>query len=280
MLVVGNLARRNLWWIAWVCLGLIVFFSGERKALIVFGILSAALIARGRLLSSLYVIAGAFAVLVLLSDLVDDPYLSRQIRTVTDPVETGDFTTAIATGEAATGDTRSNAQRGFAIALARELISQNLVFGVGTNAYEQIVETRFAYLPSFLRSGIHGEFLRVLTENGLIGLVAYLAIWLVTSLRTRTVLRRAVQQRLLTASQASLLQIVIFVPCLLYISFEASGTHSLIVLALVSLLPDGIHAWLKPAPLRRPLPAMRTAPPLSAPRLPAARLRRTLGTTP
>ena len=114
----------------------------------------------------------------------------------------------------------------------------------------------------------------------MIGLVAYLAIWLVTSLRTRAVLRRAVHQRLLTASQAALLQIVIFVPCLLYISFEASGTHSLIVLALVSLLPDGIHAWLKPAPLRRPLPAMRTAPPLPAPRLPAARLRRTLGTTP
>ena len=77
MLIVGNLARRHLWWMAWVCLGLVVFFSGERKGAHRLWHSAAALIARGRLLSSLYVIAGAFAVLVLLSDLMDDPYLSQ-----------------------------------------------------------------------------------------------------------------------------------------------------------------------------------------------------------
>ena len=57
----------------------------------------------------------ALAVLVQLSDL-DDPYLARQIRPVTDPLDSGDYSTALATGEAAKGDSRSNAQRGFAIA--------------------------------------------------------------------------------------------------------------------------------------------------------------------
>jgi hypothetical protein len=280
MLVASDGARRRLLWFGWIVLGAVIFLSGERKALIVFGVLSAVLVARGRLLSSLHVVAGSFVVLVMLSDLVEDPYLSRQIQSVIDPVETGDFSTAIATGEAASGDTRSNAQRGFAIALAQQLISENFVFGVGTNAYEKIIQTRFGYLPEFLQSGIHGEFLRVMTENGVVGLVFYVLIWVTAIIRTRGVLSRAVQQNLLNASQASLLQIITAVPCLLYISFEGSGTHSLVVLAFASLLPDGLRAWLEPIPRRVVLPTLRsnTQPPV--PRSPTpARWRSNLGTS-
>jgi hypothetical protein len=280
VLVAGDAARRRFYWICWLALGAVIFMSGERKALVVFGILSATMIARGRILSSLHVIAAAFVALVLVADLVDDPYLSRQLRTVVSPVETGDFSTAIATGEAALGDTRSNAQRSFAMSLARELISQNLLLGVGTNAYERIIATRFAYLPEFLLSGIHGEFLRVLTENGLLGLLTYVLIWLTAALRTRSVLNQAVRQDLLVPSQASLLQIATFAPCLLYVSFEGSGTHSLIVLAFISLLPDGLRAWLAPAREVTPLPAMRPPPRPYTPRGPTpANWRGSLGTS-
>ena len=265
--------RRGVLWLGWVCLGAVILASGERKALIVYAALSAALIARGRLLSSLHVIGGAFAVLVLLSGIIEDPYLSRQIESVVDPLDTGDFSTAIATGEAAQGDTRSNAQRGFALALAGDLISQNLLFGVGTNEYERIIESRYAYLPEFLRAGIHGEFLRVLTENGLIGLVSYLAIWLMAVYRTRAVLRSQIHDQLLTTSQAALLQIVTFVPCLLYITFEASGTHSMVVLTFLSLLPEGLTAWRSRGVPHVLAPAMRPAvrPPLARPAAIAAR---------
>ena len=170
--------------------------------------------------------------------------MSRQISSVVDPADAGDFSTAIATGEAARGDSRSNAQRAFAASLARTLIADHLVFGIGTNQYERIVEERFAFVPEFLRNGIHGEFLRVLTENGLVGLVAYLGVWLFAAVRTRGVLMRAAEQRLLTPAQASLLQLIAFVPGLIYVAFEASGTHSLVVLIVLSLYADLLNAWL------------------------------------
>lgn len=263
LLIAGAKDSRTRYWIGWATLGAVIVMSGERKALVVYAVLSAALVARGRLLFSLHVIAGAFALLVLLSGLIEDPYLSRQIRSVVDPSDAGDFSTAIATGEAAQGDSRSNAQRGFAVALARELITQHPLVGVGTNEYERIIDTRYAYLPSFLRSGIHGEFLRVLTENGLIGLIAYLVVWLAASLRTRAALQAAVRQGLLVPSQAALLQIVTFAPCLLYVAFEGSGTHSLLVLTFVSLLPEGLRAWLAPAPAVPAQPVAFAAPPLA-----------------
>src|SRR5262245_57336468 len=117
------------------------------------------------------------------------------------------------------------------------------MFGVGTNQYVKIIEQRYNYLPEFLRAGIHGEFLRVLTENGLVGLLSYLAVWLVAWSRTRAVLHAQVDEGALTTSQSALFQIIAFVPCLVYISFEGSGTHSIVVLTFISLLPEGLAAW-------------------------------------
>jgi O-antigen ligase len=259
MIVAREGARRGRHWFGWCFLGSVILASGERKALIIYAVLSAALIARGRLLSSLHVVGGAFLILVMLSGIIEDPYLSRQIRSVVHPFDSGDFSAAIATGEARQGDTRSNAQRGFALVLAGDLISQNMFVGVGTNEYERIIAQRYRYLPEFLRAGIHGEFLRILTENGLIGLLSYLAVWLVALLRTRATLRAQLHAGLLTASQAALLQIVAFVPCLLYVSFEASGTHSIVVLTFISLLPEGLTAWRERSN-EEPAPAMRTVP--------------------
>ena len=246
LLAASGRARRGALWLAWALLGVTIMLSGERKALLVYAVLTAGLIARGRVLFALHVTAAAFAALVLLSNLTNDPYLSRQLSSVVDPLDSGDYSTAIATGEAARGDSRSNAQRAFAASVAKTLIAGHLAFGIGTNQYERVIQERFAYVPEFLRDGIHGEFLRVLTENGLVGLTLYLAVWLFAVLRTRGVLVQAAERGDLTPAQAGLLQLIVFVPGLMYVAFEASGTHSLVVLAFVSLYADLLTAWLRP----------------------------------
>ena len=259
IIVARSGSRRVLLWIGWALLGAVILFSGERKGLIVFAVLSAGIMARGRVMPFVLVTVGAISALAVLPAAIDDPYLARQISSVANPLDAGDYSTALATGEAAQGDSRSNAQRGFAASLAGTLIESHLLFGVGTNQYERIIQERFTYVPEFLRNGIHGEFLRILTENGLVGLLAYLAVWGVALVRARTVLRAAVRRGSVSPAQAALLQLATFVPCLIYVGFEASGTHSLIVLAFISLYADLLDAWLAPAPWAVRLP-MRPGP--------------------
>jgi hypothetical protein len=264
-MLVAGVRRRGWLWFGWAVLGVVILFSGERKGLIVYAVLSAASVARGRVLPFLLVTATAISALAALPAVIDDPYLSRQIASVANPFDAGDYSTALSTGEAAEGDSRSNAQRGFAAALARSLIMDNLLFGIGTNEYERIIRRQFAYVPEFLQNGIHGEFLRVLTENGLLGLMLYLTVWGVAAARTRGALMEAVRYGRLSTSQAALFQLAVFVPCLLYVGFEASGTHSLVVLLAASLYADAVGIWLDPAPralmVRPPLrPGPRRSP--------------------
>ena len=202
-IIVAAAGSRRTWlWLGWAVLGVVILCSGERKGLVVYAVASAGILARGRIMPFVVVGAAAVAALAVLPAVIDDPYLARQIGSVANPLEAGDFSTALATGEAAQGDSRSNAQRGFAASLARSLIETNLLFGVGTNQYERIVQQRFAYVPEFLQNGIHGEFLRVLTENGLVGLLAYLAVWGVALVRARAVLAAAVQLGQLSAASS------------------------------------------------------------------------------
>ncbi len=246
VIVARSCSRRTWLWLGWAILGAVILFSGERKSLIVFAVLSAGIAARGRVLPFVLVSAVGVGGLAVLPAVIDDPYLARQVSSVANPLEAGDYSTALATGEAAQGDSRSNAQRGFAASLSATLIESHLLLGIGTNQYKRIIEEQFAYVPDFLQNGIHGEFLRVLTENGLIGLLTYLAVWVVSFVRVRAVLGAAVRCGQLSTAQATLLQLATFLPCVVYVGFEASGTHSLIVLAFISFHADMLGAWLAP----------------------------------
>jgi hypothetical protein len=112
------------------------------------------------------------------------------------------------------------------------------MFGVGTNEYEKIINQRFAALPADLRLGIHGEFQRVLTENGILGLTLYIFIWIVSWVRVRGVLRRALGQHLISDVQKRVLPLLIFVPLALYLASEAPGSRSFVALIVISLLPE------------------------------------------
>ena len=167
--------------------------SGERKALVIYLILTALLFARGRLALIVPAVAAAFVGLVLLSTVVENPYLQKQIHTLVDPGGTGNYEYVLATGQYLPGDTPSDVQRAFALHVSRELFVEHPLFGVGTNQYEEIVGETYPTAPEELRLGIHGEFQRILTENGLVGLSLYLLIWVAAWARLSRVLRGAVR---------------------------------------------------------------------------------------
>jgi hypothetical protein len=110
--------------------------------------------------------------------------------------------------------------------------------GVGTNQFKNIIDTDFSGLPDELRLGIHGEFQRILTENGIIGLSLYILIWIAAWLRLSRTLSWAFSHGLIGATQARLLPLVLLVPCAFYVGTEASGTRAFVTLTLVSLLPE------------------------------------------
>ncbi len=229
--------RRRLWF-AWAGMLPVLVMSGERKALLIYLFLSAALVARGRMALIGPPVMAGFVGLLVLASMVNNPYLQTQLNSIVDPVGTGRYEYFIATGTPAPGTTLSNAQRAFALQMSGRLFSKHPLVGVGTNQYKHILDTRFSHLPDALGLSVHGEFQRVLAENGIIGFSFYLLVWFSAWFRLRRTLRWGFRHQLVTAAQARLLPLVVFVPCVLYAGTEASGTRVFVVLALISLLPE------------------------------------------
>ncbi|RWD52851.1 hypothetical protein [Mesorhizobium sp.] len=229
--------RRGLWF-AWGGIVPLLLLSGERKAFLIYLFLTAALLMRGRLAAMVPAIAAGFAGLFMLSIMVDNAYVERQLQTIVNPLSMGQHEYLAATGKYAPGDTPSNVQRAFAFTLSRQLISEHPLMGVGTNQFKNIIDTDFSGLPDELRLGIHGEFQRILTENGIIGLSLYVLIWIAAWFRLSRTLSWALSHGLIGAAQARLLPLVLLVACAFYVGTEASGTRAFVTLSLVSLLPE------------------------------------------
>ena len=102
--------RRTLHFV-WAGMFPLLVMSGERKALVIYLILTALLFARGRLALIAPALAAAFVGLLLLSTVVENPYLQKQIRTLVEPTGTGNYEYVLATGRYLPGDTPSEVQR-------------------------------------------------------------------------------------------------------------------------------------------------------------------------
>ena len=63
----------------------------------------------------------------------------------------------------------NNLQKILSFRIGIDLFADNPVLGIGTNGYVDFIDQHYYWLPDALRMGIHGEFLRVLVENGIIG---------------------------------------------------------------------------------------------------------------
>ena len=227
--------KRRFYWILWGVVGVAVLFSGERKALLVYGIVSVALVSSGRLLLALPALAAAVFALSIFATLSNNEYLARQVRTLLEPEVEGPSLAALAEGKMPRSI--SDAQRRFALDQVDDSFREHPVFGIGTNAYPDLIRQRFALLPDYLLTGVHGEPLRVLVENGLVGIVCYLAIWISAVVRIFAVASYFRRQRYFSTTQARLLPILILTPSLFYSSFEASGTRVFMSVILVSMAP-------------------------------------------
>ena len=213
-------------------LGGAILISGERKALIIYA-LSFLIIMIGMRSSKAVVafLAPVVCVAVALIFFVDD-YVLRQLNSFA--FETG-YTPAGAPASF------SNEQRVFAFKAGMDMFSQHPLFGVGTNRYQMLINRFFSFYPSFLRTSIHGEFFRVLVENGLVGLSTYLLIWCAAIYRTLRFLRhmKATREMDAAARKAYLFSFIIFyITGLIICGLEASGTEAFLYMGLVSLWPD------------------------------------------
>lgn len=238
LLLFVNRGKRRTLWLVWVGILPLLLLSGERKAFLIYLFLTAALLMRGRLAAMVPAIAAGFVALFVLSTTINNAYVEKQMQTILDPLSMGQYEYLAAKGKYAPGDTPSNVQRAFAFTLSRQLISEYPLMGVGTNQFKNIIETDFSELPDELQLGIHGEFQRILTENGIIGLSLYVLIWIAAWFRLSRTLSRALSLGLIGAVQARLLPLVLLVPCAFYVGTEASGTRAFVTLSLVSLLPE------------------------------------------
>jgi hypothetical protein len=235
--------RRRLYFV-WAGLFPVLLLSGERKALVIYLILSALLFARGRLALIVPALAAAFVGLLLLSTVVADPYLQKQIRTLVEPGASGNYEYVLATGQYLPGDTPSDVQRAFALHVSSQMFAEHPLFGVGTNQYEAIVRETYPNAPEDMRLAIHGEFQRVMTENGLVGLSLYALVWVAAWVRLGRVLRGARDLGRLTRTQARVLPLLLFIPLAVFVGTEASGTRAFIGVIIISLLPDLVSGAL------------------------------------
>ena len=138
-----------------------------------------------------------------------------------------------------------NLQRIFVFNFSKELFFENPIIGLGTNNFVPTLEYRYPQLPYFLSGGIHSEFLRILIENGLVGLFFYLMIWYKSWIRTKEILTKAHEYGLINKRQIFFILYAVYLCLAIYVGTEASSNRSFIILVLISILPDYLIYYFK-----------------------------------
>lgn len=169
--------RRALFVAASVIAGAIILLSGERKAYM-FALV--ALIIWTGAASLRYLSAAALVVSLFLAAGVLDQtgYLNRQLGSFSNALNTR--IELVSTSELFNErrpSTLSDAQREFTRRTAKSMWEKSPMFGIGTGGYAAAMREKYS-IPAEFRVGIHGEFYRALYENGIVGLLLYVAFWI------------------------------------------------------------------------------------------------------
>lgn len=141
--------------------GGLILLSGERKAYIAFGFAILIMLNPKNAFSYLAPVA-ALAALYLGVKLTGSAYVARQVQTLLGFIGVG-----------AIPDSLSDSERAWQFHLGMLFLRQNPLFGVGTNGFNRLSMTLYS-ANDYSQLGIHGELLRVLVEDGIVGLGIYL----------------------------------------------------------------------------------------------------------
>ena len=215
-------------------LGGIILISGERKALLLYVIAFASMMSVINLRTAVIMLVAPLIIGALTLSVFMDEYVSRQIDSL--------FLSADYTPDGKP-TSMSNEQRTFAFETGTQLFSQSPIVGIGTNSYEDVIERLYPFHPAYLRTSIHGDFFRVLVENGLVGFIAYLSVWILAIVRTWRFAAIIGKSELvgaiaLTRQQYLFVSFQFLILALALCGLESSGTRSLVLLGLVSMWPD------------------------------------------
>lgn len=222
----------------------ILIMSGERKALIIFFLLFLIQFSPGFTIKTFILLCGIYLFLNLISMFIENPYIHNKIDNILNVMHTGNVNYFLSTGTIDEKDSFSNLQRAFSFQVSKDLFIENPILGIGTNNYVNHVSDKFFYLPKFMKIGIHGEFQRVLIENGLIGLIAYVFIWYKSWTRSKEILFQAERDKIIDKNHINFCLYSIYLSFAFYVGTEASSTRSFLMLVIISLLPDYINYQL------------------------------------
>ncbi len=227
---------------------IIILLSGERKAYV---LLAVAFVLMLNWRNPLTYLVPLIVILVLpfAGEIDKSGYVDRQLATMSGFAE-GKVVKSI-----------SNHERQEQIRIASSLIRENPAFGIGTGEYNN------SYLPqnyanSPLVLSIHGEFTRIMVENGALGLFLYLLNILVSIVG---VLFPIANKRPRPRGERVLAAFLLFT-LITYVSVEA---FDVIIMTATCLMP--YVQWLRLSPSALPRArAAAVSPGLARARLPAS----------
>jgi hypothetical protein len=165
-----------------IILFLLILFSGERRALLVFFMLLILFNYKGISIQSIFILFFIYFILFISVNFITNPYVSGMLEKLIIIQDTGNYNYSIATGSILENDSYSNVVRAFQLDYSKKLFLENPITGVGTNGYLDKLAEDYGHLRFFsgtrpLATGLHGEFQRVSVENGLLGIIIYFLAW-------------------------------------------------------------------------------------------------------
>ncbi len=239
-------------------LGVILIFSGERKAQIAYLICVGLAIYGGYLNVLVAAAGGAMMAIALSAAIIANPYLIRQFTSLTEGSGVKNMTLAqLVMNEE--GNSPSDLQREFVNRLSVPLVKQHPLFGVGTDGFLPYLSDAWGpYLPEYMRLGIHGEFQRTLVENGFVGLFIYCIPWF-RSLLWLLLNRRNLSHR--GAVAYLMVMIVVFISNY----YEGGGQRAFVAFIIIALLPEFFGRNIKRVRIRDVMRRLSTPPSGQAP---------------
>jgi len=229
-----------LFLICTILLFLILIFSGERKALLIFFVLIFLFLNKDLGFKSFAIVTIFFIIFYNITNFTSISYINKNVLSLKKFQNTGNFNYTLQTGDILDNDSFSNVVRMFQLKYSKDLFLENPLFGIGTNGYLKKIEIDYGNIfhkDHFMRTGIHGEFQRILVENGLFGLIFYILIWFKSWISTNTKLNYLNKIKILDYHKSKFLMYSIFLPSLIYIGLEGSSLRGFIILGIISLIP-------------------------------------------